>query len=73
MEKWTNEQREELKKLYIKTNVPSDSLIKNAEALSHFTNTLNAHLACQSFFAPEQVASELLRIRKSGKLPKIRN
>ena len=71
MAEWTTESREELKKLYVQTNVTSDELIKDKEMLSEFTKALNSNLLC-SHFTDEQVAGEILRIRKTGKLPRIR-
>jgi len=73
MREWTSNAIEELKNLYVETDAPSDTLIKSKDALSKFTSTLNLRLAAQKDFSSEEVAGELLRIRKSGNLPTIRS
>ena len=73
MGEWTSDAIEELKKLYVETDIPSDALIKSKDALSKFTSTLNSRLADQNSLSSEEVAGELLRIRKSGNLPTIRS
>ncbi|MCK5000928.1 MAG: hypothetical protein KAS23_15405 [Anaerohalosphaera sp.] len=60
-----------MKDLYVDTDIPSDSLIKQKDKLEVFTDKLNRSLS--SKFKDEEVATELLRIRKKGELPKIRN
>ena len=72
MVKWEYETTEELKKLYIETDTPSDTLIKDKKGLSDFTQTLNTRLSNMEDFAEEEVASKLLSLRKSGKLPRLR-
>ncbi len=73
MANWENDATEELKKLYVETDVPSDTLIKNKEALSKFTAIINSRLTNYDDFTQEEVAGELLRIRKKGNLPTIRS
>ncbi len=72
MLKWEYETTEELKKLYIETDIPSDTLIKDKKGLSDFTQTLNTRLSNMEDFAEEEVATKLLSLRKSGKLPRLR-
>ena len=72
MVKWEYETTEELKRLYIETDTPSDTLIKDKKGLSDFTQTLNTRLSNMEDFAEEEVASKLLSLRKSGKLPRLR-
>lgn len=69
---WSINAVEILKNLYIQTDIPSDTLIKCKESLSKFTITLNSQLSDESF-PEEEVASKLLRLRKSGKLPTLRS
>ena len=73
MAEWTDFAVEELGKLYVETDVPSDSLIKDKNLLSNFTVTLNSRLGNDDDFNIEEVATKLLQIRKSGKLPTIRS
>ena len=68
---WTEESIEELKKLYIETDIPSDTLIKESDSLASFTCELNARLL--KSFTKEDVATKLLSVRKKGNLPTIRN
>ena len=71
MPEWIGDTIEELKKLYIETDIPSDTLIKDKTALLKFTSTLNSK--CQEDFSPEEVAGQLFKIRKKGDLPTIRS
>ena len=73
MAEWTNEATGELKRLYVETDIPSDTLIKKKDAISKFTSALNSRLGNQDGFTAEEVASKLFKIRKSGKLPTIRS
>ncbi len=73
MAEWTIETEEELKKLYVEIDIPSDTLIKNKDSLSKFTSTLNSRLVDHDGFAQEEVAGKLFKIRKTGKLPTIRS
>ncbi len=72
MSDWTETEKEELKKLYISTNVTSDELIKDGPALDAFVAELNRLVNSNDRFGAEGVADQLLRLRKSGKLPRIR-
>lgn len=66
---WSEKSIEKLKKLYVETNITSDTLIKKKDLLSEFTQQLNSALT-KNFF--EEVASKLLTLRKSKKLPTLR-
>jgi len=67
---WKSQENETLKKLYVEKNMTSDTLIKDKGALEKFTSHLI--LILQKEFRPREVAEQLLRLRKSGKLPRIR-
>ena len=73
MEKWDVEQIEELKNLYIETDIPSDSLIKDKTALANFTKRLNLKFGNNNNFTEEEIADKLLSLRKSANLPRIRD
>ena len=71
---WTNEEIEELKKLYVENDIPSDALIKDKTALLNFTSNLNNILPSNNTsFSEQDVADKLLSLRKSGKLPRLRS
>ncbi len=72
MAEWDNCSREKLIEIYVKNNVPSDALIAQKEMLGTFTKAVNSSLNGDLEFKTEEIAKELLRIRKSGKLPRIR-
>ncbi|HUW82740.1 MAG TPA: hypothetical protein VMZ31_08095 [Phycisphaerae bacterium] len=68
---WSEQHVETLKTLYEENDVPSDSLIGDGTALSRFTQELNRRLG-DAAFSDEEVADELFRLRKDGKLPRLR-
>jgi hypothetical protein len=70
MKVWDSGMVDALVDLYIQQDITSDSLIKDSEALAAFTKSLNARLG--QTFSPEEVGGELLKLRKSRKLPRIR-
>jgi len=72
MENWGNKEVEILKELYKENDVPSDQLIKDKELLSRFVEALNKKVIQGKSFTDKEVASELLKLRKSKKLPRIR-
>jgi len=72
MEKWESAEIETLNNLYKENNVPSDQLIKDKEALSRFVNVLNQRVGSGESYTDKEVADEILKLRKSGKLPRIR-
>ena len=69
---WASNEIESLKSVYVETDVPSDALIKNRDALEDFTAS-NERIGVSGRFTPEEVAGELLRLRKGGSLPRLRN
>ncbi len=69
---WTEAHIEQLKSLYVERDVPSDELLKDKGMLEEFAKVLNSRLDDDAEYAPEQVAGQLLRLRKTGKLPRIR-
>ncbi|OHB55286.1 MAG: hypothetical protein A2Y07_11020 [Planctomycetes bacterium GWF2_50_10] len=71
MARWSVQQTEQLRDLYVKTNITSDDLIKEQSRLDMFTKELNAQTG--TIFSTEEVAGKLLRLRKSKKLPRIRS
>ncbi len=73
MAEWDNTAIEELKNLYIETDIPSDPLIKDKAALINFTENLNSRLASKPNYSDEDVAGMLFKLRKKANLPKIRS
>ncbi len=72
MGKWGNNEIEKLKSLYQKNNVPSDQLVKNKMALDSFTASFNTLIGTGVGFNSEEIADRLFKLRKSGKLPRVR-
>ncbi len=72
MERWKKEEIEELKIFYKENNIPSDQLVKDSLALVNFTSRFKERLKNKKIFSPKQVADKLFKLRKSGKLPRIR-
>lgn len=70
MKRWSNEHTEGLIELYREHDVPSDSLVADAEALDAFTQQLNRRLGGTDF-AVEDVAKKLFSLRKAGRLPRL--
>lgn len=70
---WNSPEIEAIKDLYVETDIPSDTLIKDKAALVKFTSQLNARLSGEGVFNEEEVAGQLLNLRKSGHLPRIRD
>ncbi len=73
MRKWENTEIEELKHLYKENNVPSDQLVKDKNALDTFVATFNNRLGSSEYFNSKEVADQLFKLRKSSKLPRIRD
>ncbi len=73
MGNWETEEIEELKKLYKENNIPSDELVKDKMSLENFTINLNKRIKNQKNFSSKEIADKLFKLRKSGKLPRIRN
>jgi len=71
MTEWSEQHVEILKALYEENDVPSDSLIGDGAALSRFAQEVNRRLGGAAL-SDEEVAEELLRLRKGGKLPRLR-
>jgi 5'-deoxynucleotidase YfbR-like HD superfamily hydrolase len=72
MTKWNENDIEKLKLYYTQFNTPSDQIIKEKDTLGKFTEWFNEKFAPNNQFSPEDVADQLLKLRKSGKLPRIR-
>jgi hypothetical protein len=72
MADWGARKIEQLKRLYKETNAPGDQLIKDKAALEKFTGAFNQRVGPSANYVPEEVADRLLKLRKSGKLPRIR-
>ena len=72
MEKWGSTEIETLKNLYQENDVPSDQLIKDKDALGRFVEELNKRVGPGESYTDKEVASELLKLRKGKKLPRIR-
>ena len=73
MEKWDNKEIEELKRFYKENDVPSDQLVKDKSALDAFTSSFNIKLGPRTDFSSKEVADQLFKLRKGGKLPRIRD
>jgi len=73
MGKWCNSEIEELKKFYKENNLPSDQLVKAKSALDIFTAKFNERFSPCKDFTSEEIADRLFKLRKSGKLPRIRS
>ena len=72
MGKWSKNEIEKLKSLYQENNVPSDQLVKNKISLDSFTTSFNALIGTGVGFSSEEIADRLFKLRKSGKLPRLR-
>ena len=72
MENWGSAEIETLKNLYQENDVPSDQLIKDKDALCRFVEALNQRVGSGKCYTDKEVAGEILKLRKSKKLPKIR-
>jgi len=72
MGKWGSSEIEELKCFYQDNNVPSDQLVKDKDALDVFTANFNDRINPDGKFNSKEVADQLFKLRKSGKLPRIR-
>lgn len=70
MEKWKEHEIEKLKLHYKQFNVPSDQVVKDKAVLEKFTSSFNTET--NNEFSQKEVADQLLKLRKSGKLPRIR-
>jgi hypothetical protein len=72
MGQWNSNEIELLKALYEENNVPSDQLIKNKVELESFSAKFNTRAERGVSFSPEEIADQLLKLRKSSRLPRIR-
>jgi hypothetical protein len=72
MEKWNENDIAKLKLHYKQFNIPSDQILKEKDTLEKFTEWFNEKFTPNNQFIPEDVADQLLKLRKSGKLPRIR-
>lgn len=72
MGEWDSEQIEELKRFYEENNVPSDQLVKDKTALDSFAAAFNDRIGEGGMFTSEEIADRLFRLRKGGRLPRIR-
>jgi hypothetical protein len=71
MSNWSPGETERLIKLYQENNITSDTLIKDSLALSNFTQLFNQQPGFST--TEKEIAGKLLRLRKSGKLPRLRH
>jgi hypothetical protein len=72
MEKWESAEIETLNRLYKENNIPSDQLVKDKDALKRFADAFNQKVSLGKSFNDKEVADQLFKLRKSGKLPRIR-
>lgn len=69
---WNNSAVESLKELYVEFDIPSDTLIADENKLIQFTKELISRASELEGIDKKEVATKLLKVRKSGKLPTIR-
>jgi site-specific DNA-methyltransferase (adenine-specific) len=75
---WPEGHIQELQGMYIEAGVASDKLVKNHELFSGFVRNFNWRLEHSGVvdgvdgYTPEEVWVQLMRLRKSGKLGKIK-
>jgi site-specific DNA-methyltransferase (adenine-specific) len=72
---WPTEYLDELAALYLEMKVPTDRLHKSPQMLATFTASFNARLAESGgliSFTASELWYQLERLRKAGKLPRIR-
>ena len=72
MKNWNEREIEKLKLHYKQFNVPSDQVVKEKDILEKFTEWFNTKYVTDKQFSSEEVAEQLFKLRKSGKLPRIR-
>jgi hypothetical protein len=72
MAKWESAEIEILKRLYEENNVPSDQLVKDKDALKRFVTIFSQKVGQEKSYTDKEVADQLFKLRKSGKLPRIR-
>jgi len=72
MASWGKHKIEKLKLHYRQFNIPSDQIVKDQDTLEKFTEWFNVKFTPQEEFTPKEVADQLFKLRKSGKLPRIR-
>jgi len=72
MGNWGKPEIEKLKLHYKQINTPSDQIVKDKDFLEKFTLGFNAKFTPEEQFTPKEVADQLFKLRKSGKLPRIR-
>jgi len=72
MKNWESDAIEKLKEFYKENDETSDDLIKNKDALDRFCESFNMRFASSVTFTSEDIADQLLKLRKSGNLPRIR-
>jgi len=72
MKKWSESEIEKLQLHYKQFNIPSDQILKERDTLEKYTEWFNEKFTPNNKFTPEEVADQLLKLRKSGKLPRIR-
>jgi TIR domain len=67
----SEQQREQLTRLYADLGVSSDQLALQPDTLDTLTRSFNEAVATR--FSPERVLQEIVRLRKQGKLPRLRS
>jgi hypothetical protein len=72
MGNWGSNEIEELRRLYQENNVPSDEMVKDKSVLDSFTARFNSRIGTDGNFSAREVADRLFKLRKGGKLPRIR-
>jgi hypothetical protein len=71
MRRWDQKSIDMLTEIYQSYDLPSDTIIKNPQNLENFTKLFNQKNGGPSF-SEEEVADQILKLRKTGKLPRLR-
>ena len=72
---WPKEHLEELCALYAEARIPTDKLYKNRSLVQSFAQQFNWRIECSGAvdsYTVENIWAQLERLRKSGKLPRVR-
>jgi site-specific DNA-methyltransferase (adenine-specific) len=71
--RWTESEQAQLKWLYHETNLPADQLVSNPDLLTLFTLQFSSRIGHKPVaFTTEEVARQLLNMRRSSKLGPLR-
>ena len=66
----SDDEREALREVYAELAVPADQLLANPTSLEDLAREFNSR--CHTTYAGERLIQEILRLRKAGRLPRLR-